>query len=388
MKPVVRRATELLTKKFGVDSTAVFSAPGRVNLIGEHTDYNDGFVLPIAIAQRTVVATALRDDALVVASSEGRDDVVTADLTSLNPAAMAGWAGYVLGVVWALGKQGIDLGSMPGVSLAIASDVPAGAGLSSSAAVECSVAVALNDLWNLGLPPHVLASVGQRAENEVVGANTGVMDQMVSMLGAAGNALFLDCRSSEVDHIPCDLSSAGLALVVMDTHVRHSNATSAYGDRRTSCEEAALAMGVSALRDVDSEELERHEGSLDEETYRRARHIVSENDRVLKASVALRARDFKRVGELFRSSHISMRDDYEISSPELDLAVECAEESGALGARMTGGGFGGSAIAIISADRLGELESRLVERFSQKNWPVPQPLVVDASEGARKHHQL
>ena len=151
-----------------------------------------------------------------------------------------------------------------------------------------------------------------------------------------------------------------LALVVMDTHVRHSNATSAYSDRRTSCEEAALAMGVSALRDVDSEELERHEGSLDEETYRRARHIVSENDRVLKASVALRARDFKRVGELFRSSHISMRDDYEISSPELDLAVECAEESGALVARMTGGGFGGSAIAIISADRLGELESRLV----------------------------
>lgn len=388
MSDARERAESLFARHFQADPAGVFSAPGRVNLIGEHTDYNDGFVLPLAISQRTVVAASIRDDGAVVALSEGHGDAVTYDIASLDSADLTGWAAYVVGVVWALAQHRREGSAPRGVSLAICSDVPTGAGLSSSAAVECAVAVAVNELWGLGLEPPALAGLGQKVENDVVGALTGGMDQMVSMLSLADHALFLDCRTDDIEHIPCSWSAAGLALVVMDTGVRHANASSAYGRRRESCEEAAAVLGVPALRDASLTQLQDHQGALGEENYGRARHIVTENARVLDTVDALRARDFETVGALFSQSHLSMRDDYEISCPELDLAVESAQGAGALGARMTGGGFGGCAIALISAELLSHLQGELHHHFSSRGWQVPRVGVVRASAGARVEQAL
>ena len=388
MSDARERAESLFSRHFQADATGVFSAPGRVNLIGEHTDYNDGFVLPLAISQRTVVAASIRADGAVVAVSEGHGDAVTYDIASLDSADLTGWAAYVVGVVWALAQHRREGSTALGVSLAICSDVPTGAGLSSSAAVECAVAVAVNELWGLGLEPQALAGLGQKVENDVVGAHTGGMDQMVSMLSLADHALFLDCRTDYIEHIPCSWSAAGLALVVMDTGVRHANASSAYGNRRKSCEEAAAVLGVPALRDASLTQLRDYQGALGEENYARARHIVTENARVLDTVDALRASDFETVGALFSQSHLSMRDDYDISCPELDLAVESAQGAGALGARMTGGGFGGCAIALISAELLPHLEGELHHQFSSRGWQVPRVGAVRASAGARVEQAL
>ena len=371
----------------------VWSAPGRVNLIGEHTDYNDGFVLPFAIDRRTTVTLGLRDDGVIrVASSftgsSAQVGVAEQPLATLDAAVDAGrvqgWSAYPLGVAWALGRRGADLAAVPGVDLVIDSDVPVGAGLSSSAAIECAVAVALNEVWNLGLARETLVQAGQHAENVVVGAPTGIMDQSASLLGQQGTAVFLDCRTLETRNVPLDLEPNGLVVLVIDTGVHHSHATGGYRDRRASCEAGAAALGVASLRDVGVEDLPRAEGLLDDLTFRRVRHVVTENDRVLQTVATLEREGPRAIGALLDASHVSMRDDFEISVPELDVAVEAAQRSGALGARMTGGGFGGAAIALVPVEHLERVTSAVAAAFAHRGFAAPTTFTVTPSAGARR----
>ena len=369
---------------FGYAPQGVWSAPGRVNLIGEHTDYNEGFVLPFAINRRTVLALGTRDDRVIRVASSFADEVAEIAIADLAPDALGGWSAYVLGVAWALGQHGADLAAVPGVDLYIDSVVPVGAGLSSSAALESSVAVALNDVWQLGFDRPTLAKVGQLAENKAVGAPTGIMDQSASLLGKADGAVFLDCRSLESEVIDLGFAAAGLELVIIDTGVSHDHATGGYADRRASCEKGAAALSVSSLRDVSVDDLARAREILDDETFRRVRHIVTENQRVLDTVRALRDEGPTAIGELLDASHISMRDDFEISVPELDLAVETAQANGALGARMTGGGFGGSAIALIPSGSVSRLQVAIDGAFAEHGFGQPVTFVVSASDGAMR----
>jgi galactokinase len=363
----------------------LWSAPGRVNLIGEHTDYNEGFVLPFAIDRRTIVAAGAREDAVIRVASTFSDDVVEIPLAGLDGArGSAGWADYPLGVAWALGRSGADLAAVPGVDLVIDSNVPVGAGLSSSAAIECAVALALDDLWRLGLARPALARVGQLAENEFVGAPTGIMDQSASLLGEADAAVFLDCRTLASEVVPLGFAAAGLTLLVMDTGVSHSHATGGYGERRASCEAGAAALGVSSLRDLTVDDLPRARAELDDVTFRRVRHVVTENQRVLDVVAALRAEGAAAIGALLDASHTSMRDDFEISVPELDLAVETAREHGALGSRMTGGGFGGAAIALAPLDAVSRIQVAVDGAFAEHGFTAPEVYPVRPSAGAAR----
>ena len=379
------RAEQAFQAEFGIASAGQFSAPGRVNLIGEHTDYNEGFVLPFAIPNRTAVSVRLRSDRLIRVHSVDLAETQEISIDELVPDALSGWSAYPLGVAWALLEGCSQADTVQGVDIAVASEVPLGAGLSSSAALESSVALALNELWGLGLDRVTLALKGQQAENTAVGANTGIMDQMASLMGEAGQAVFLDCRTLTYQLVPCDVASAGLSFVVIDTHTRHSHAGGEYGRRRASCENAAAAAGVSALRDLTMGDLAQLETLVDNETFRRARHIVSENDRVVATVEALRRRDLAQVGSLLVGSHQSMRDDFEISTAELDTQVEVALDAGALGARMTGGGFGGSVIALIATDRLESLRASSVARAAERRMPEPSLSVVVPSAGASGH---
>lgn len=388
------------TAVFGHEPDGLWSAPGRVNLIGEHTDYNLGFVLPFAIDRRTVVGVGLRDDRLLRVASTFADELVEISLDALaglsNDDAgreLSGWSAYVLGVAWALGLDefGGDLAAVPGLDLFIDSDVPVGAGLSSSAAIESAVALALNDVWQLGLDRPTLARVGQRAENIAVGAPTGIMDQSASLLGVRDHAVFLDCRSLEAQVVPLGLDEAGLVVLVIDTGVKHSHATGGYGERRAACERGAAAMGVESLRDVTVADLPRARELLDDVTYRRVAHVVTENQRVLDTVDTLRGDGTETaggplaIGELLDASHRSMRDDFEISVPELDLAVETAVEAGAIGARMTGGGFGGAAIALVKLDDLSRVQVAVDNAFSEHGFAAPDTFVVRASDGAARN---
>jgi galactokinase len=382
--------------RFGHKPAGVWSAPGRVNLIGEHTDYNEGFVLPFAIDRRTLVAAGPRDDAVLrVASTFADEDelyleVPIAELDRLQPlAAELGespleWAAYPVGVAWALGRFGADLAAVPGLDLMFDSSVPVGAGLSSSAAIECAVAVALDELWRLGLTRPQLAQAGRLAENEFVGAPTGIMDQSASLLGTRDAAVLLDCRSLETEQVPLGFADAGLTMLVMDTGVAHEHSTGGYGERRASCEKAALLMGVSALRDLGVDDLDHAEDKLSNETFRRLRHVVTENQRVLDAVAALRERNHAALGGILDASHRSMRDDFEISTPELDLAVEIARDNGALGARMTGGGFGGAAIALVPVDEVSRIQVAVDGAFAEHGYGQPAIFTVGASDGATR----
>ncbi|MEO8095108.1 MAG: galactokinase [Pseudolysinimonas sp.] len=383
-------------ERFGHKPTGIWSAPGRVNLIGEHTDYNEGFVLPFAIDRRTLVAAGPRDDAILRVSSTfaGEDElyleVALAELDQLQPLAEElgesplEWAAYPVGVAWALSRFGADLAAVPGLDLMFDSNVPIGAGLSSSAAIECAVAVALDDLWRLGLSRPELAQAGRVAENEFVGAPTGIMDQSASLLGTADHAVLLDCRSLDTESVALGFAEAALAIVVIDTGVKHEHSSSGYGERRASCEKAALLMGVQALRDLTVDDLDRAEDKLSNETFRRLRHVVTENQRVLDAVAALRANDHAALGELLDASHRSMRDDFEISTPELDLAVELARENGALGARMTGGGFGGAAIALVPLGDVSRVQVAVDTGFAENGYGAPEVFTVTASDGAAR----
>ena len=370
--------------RFNHSPTGLWSAPGRVNLIGEHTDYNDGFVFPFAINRRTVVALSLREDRMIRIASSFADEAIELSLDELFPDNMHGWSAYPLGVAWALGQFGADLRELTGFEVYIDSDVPIGAGLSSSAAFECAVAVALNDTWVQGLDRRTLARVGQLAENRAVGAPTGIMDQSASLLGQADAAVFLDCRSLESEVIPLGFEAAGLELLIIDTKVSHSHATSGYAERRASCAAGASAMGVASLRDLDLDDLARAADVLDDETFRRVRHVVTENQRVLDTVRTLRGHGPTAIGKLLDASHVSMRDDFEISVPELNLAVETARGTGAIGARMTGGGFGGAAIALTPHELVPAVTTAVMHAFAAHGFAVPNLFVVHAADGAMR----
>ena len=371
---------------FGYEPGGLWSAPGRVNLIGEHTDYNEGFVLPFAINRRTVVALALRDDRLARVASSFADEVVEIDLAELSPEHLRGWSAYPLGVAWALGERGADLTAVPGFDIFIESDVPVGAGLSSSAAIECAVAIALNDVWRLRLDRPSLALVGQLAENRVVGAPTGIMDQSASLLGQKDSAVFLDCRSLESEIIDLGFAAAGLVLLIIDTGVSHSHATGGYAERRASCELGARMLGVESLRDLSVDDLPRARELLDDVTFRRVRHVVTENQRVLDTVATLKESGPGAIGDLLDASHRSMRDDFDISVRELDLAVETAQANGAIGARMTGGGFGGAAIALIERGDLSRLQVAIDGAFAEHGFGQPDTFVVTAAKGASREN--
>ncbi len=368
-----------------------WSAPGRVNLIGEHTDYNDGFVLPFAIEYRTTVDLTVRTDhRLRVSSSFDPEPVEVAldDLDDLFPARrdeIVEWARYPLGVAWALlHATSTDPESVPGVDLVFRSDVPVGAGLSSSAAIEGATAVALNDVWGLDQSRVTLAKVGRRAENEAVGAPTGIMDQMASLLGRPDAGTFLDCRTLDAEVTELGFASAGLELVVIDTKVSHAHSTGGYGERRAACERGAQIMGVPALRDLSVSDLPRAQKLMADLTFRRMRHVVTEDQRVLDTVATLRAEGPRAIGALLDASHASMRDDFEISVPELDLAVDTARASGAIGARMTGGGFGGAAIALLDQELVPTVTAAVEAAFARAGFTPPHIFTVRPSEGARR----
>jgi galactokinase len=313
----------------GREPAQIWAAPGRVNLIGEHTDYNGGFVLPIAIDRFTTVAAGADDD-----------DVLRCH--SLEVADDSGWTKYVDGVVQALAAEGVRVG---GADVLVTSTVPTGAGLSSSAALEVGTAAALSALAGSELEPRRLAQVAYRAETEFVGVPVGIMDQTVVAAAQQGHAVFLDTRSLDIEHVPFDPSSAGLHVVVVDSGVRRALDDGRYAERRKECEAAAAALGVDQLRDATLEQVEN--APMDHKLKCRARHVVTEDERVLRAVDLLRARDLTGLGPLLLASHASLRDDFEVSIPELDRVVDVAMARGAVGARMTGGGFGGCAIALV-----------------------------------------
>ncbi|WP_022886052.1 galactokinase [Glaciibacter superstes] len=368
--------------RFNRRPAGLWSAPGRVNLIGEHTDYNEGFVFPFAIDRRTVIALGLRDDRLIRVASSFAEEAIELCLEELFPENLSGWSAYPLGVAWALGQFGANLGELKGFEVFIDSEVPIGAGLSSSAAIESAVAVALNDVWRLNLDHRTLARVGQLAENRAVGAPTGIMDQSASLLGRADAGVFLDCRSLESEVIPLGFDAAGLELLIIDTKVSHSHATGGYAARRASCEAGAGALGVDSLRDLDIDDLPRAAEVLGDETFRRVRHVVTENRRVLDTVRTLREQGPTAIGALLDASHTSMRDDFEISVPELDLAVETARLAGAIGARMTGGGFGGAAIALTPHALVPAVTAAVMAAFDARGFATPDIFVVHAADGA------
>ncbi|NYI97662.1 galactokinase [Streptomonospora nanhaiensis] len=382
------RLAEAFAEAHGAPPAGVWHAPGRVNLMGEHTDYNDGLVLPMALPWGVMLALTPTDDGAVEVRSAQRpgEDVrfTTADLDARSP--VTGWASYVAGVFWAAREAG-HLPPGAGARIVLDSDLPIGAALSSSAALECAVLLALADAHGLDLAADrpAMAAIARRAENAYVGAPTGILDQSASLRCTEGHALFLDCRTGLGSNVPFGLKESGLRLLIMDTKVEHQlkDSTSGYAVRRDECERAAAALGVPALRDV--EDLNTALPRLDDPVLAdRVRHVVTEIHRVNAAVGLMRAGAVGDIGALFTASHLSMRDQFEISTPELDLAVETAVAAGARGARMTGGGFGGSAIALVPDDRLAEVERAVADAFAARGWTLPDQRVALPSPGARR----
>ena len=381
MTSSAQSAAEHFEKQFGYAPAGVWSAPGRVNLIGEHTDYNEGFVLPFAIDRRTYAAVGKRSDQLARVASAFSGELVEFEISEIQRDKVSGWSAYPLGVAWSL----IQAGAKPqGFDLYVDSNVPVGAGLSSSAAIECSVALALNELWGSGFSRSVLAKVGQRAENEIVGAPTGIMDQTASLFGELDHAVFLDCRTLDAKAIALSLKENGLEIVVMDSSVAHRLTDGGYASRRQACQDAAEIMGVTSLRDVTLEKLEASKDLLGDVVYKRARHVVTENERVTKTVELLSSSGPKSIGHLMNESHVSMRDDFQISITELDVAVETAISQGAVGARLTGGGFGGAAIALIDAGKVASLSAAVLDKFLDQGFEKPEIFTVTADEGAKR----
>jgi galactokinase len=353
-------------------------APGRVNLIGEHVDYNNGLVLPFALPFATTTRVSRRDDNLVHVRSDG----VGAEefQVASEPADVTGWAAYVAGVIWALRSAGHEV---PGLDISIASDVPTGAGLSSSAALTCSVGAAIDDELGLGLSRVEIAGIARRSENDYAGAPTGPMDQLVSMLGEEGHVLLLDCRSLDSRSIPFALDDSGLVLQLIDTLARHALVGSEYADRRADCEAAATALGLDSLRDAGVAQL----ADLDSERLqRRAHHVVSEIQRVKDVVDLLDERQPADIGACLTASHESLRDDFEVSCPELDVAVDAAVAAGALGARMTGGGFGGCVISLCRVEDSERVKSEVAQAYANKGWS--DPVVWEARPSAGAHRKL
>jgi len=386
------RASGLFRERFGGEPDGVWLAPGRANLMGEHTDYNDGFVLPFALGQGVTAAAARNPGRiragkrrLTLCSRQQPSDMIEVDLDGLAPGRVTGWAAYPAGVAWALEAAGHRV---PGACIAIDSDVPAGAGLSSSAALECATALALTSLGGLDVPRAELVTIARRAENEFAGVPTGIMDQSASLLCRAGHALLLDCRSLESAQVPFDPAAAGAGLLLINTRARHELSDGEYGQRRAECEEAARRLGIPSLRfltgvaDTDS--------LTDPVLRRRARHVVTDNQRVLEVVALLRAPPgasadtYREIGRLLAQAHVSLRDDFEVSWPEADAAVEAAVAAGASGARMIGGGFGGSVLALVPATARGAVRDAVTAAFARHGWTAPEFLDAVPSDSARQ----
>jgi galactokinase len=387
------KAAALFRSQFGQEPDGVWMAPGRANLMGEHTDYNDGFVLPFALGQGVTAAAAVASGSsssrrLVLCSRQEPGTAVSVDLDGLAPGQVTGWAAYPAGVAWALEAAGHRV---PGTRVAIDSDLPVGAGLSSSAALECATALALTALAGVEIPRPDLVTIARRAENEFVGVPTGIMDQSASLRCQAGHALLLDCRSLEVAQVPFDPAAAEAGLLLINTRADHVLSDGEYGERRAECEEAARRLGIPSLRyltnpaDVDR---------LDDPVLRRrARHVVADNGRVLEVVKLLRSLSgpgpaavdaYGEIGRLLTQAHASLRDDFEVSWPEADATVEAALAAGAAGARMIGGGFGGSVLALVPSAVDGAVRVAVTETFARHSWTPPDFLSAVPADAARR----
>lgn len=367
----------------GHGPAAVAAAPGRVNLIGEHLDYNGGRCLPIALPHATYAALGRREDRTLTLTSRQMSGPVEIPLDDLRPGSVEGWGAYVAGVVWALGQAGWEV---PGLDVVVDSRVPIGSGLSSSAALECAVAVALAAALDVPDSAEVrrrLAESCVRAEAEMAGAPTGGMDQGVALFARAGHALLLDFADGSARQLTWSPDDEDLALLVVDTRVSHTLTGGGYASRRTDCESAARALGVSTLREAQGR-VDALEQLSEPRLRRRTRHVLAEMDRVDAAVHALERADQAALGPLLDASHDSLRDDFEVSCPELDLVVETCRRRGALGARMTGAGFGGSAIALLRADDLDDVALAVATAFDEQGWRPPGFLRSPASDGARR----
>jgi galactokinase len=370
-----QRVTAEFTQRFGSPPDAIVRAPGRVNLIGEHTDYNDGFVLPMAIDRAIWIALRPRPDRLVVAHSLDFDETAEFDLDRLET--QSGWMEYLKGVAWSLQDAGYTL---RGFDAVITGDVPIAAGLSSSAAWELAAARAFSVTSDFAWDAAKMALLAQRAENQWVGVNCGIMDQMISAAGQADHALLIDCRSLETQSVPLPSNTV---VIVLDTATRRGLVDSAYNERRSQCEVAAKFFGVKALRDVTMDQLNENRDQLDRVVYRRARHIIGENDRTLQAAEAMKRGAAIELGQLMQLSHMSLRDDFEVSSRELNIMVECAEhQAGCYGARMTGAGFGGCAVALVRQDAAEAFSAGVAVEYQAETSLNPNIYVCTASNGA------
>ena len=365
----------------GRPPAGVWSAPGRVNLIGEHTDYTEGVVFPFAIDRRAFLAADRNDDDIVRIQSLQQPDVVEVALADLDPKGDHHWSSYVLGSVWALRDAGHDV---HGLDIVLDSTVPVGSGLSSSAALECGTLLAAAGLYDIPVDGYPFALLAQRGENQYVGMPCGSMDQTASMMGKDGSALFYDTQNGEIVNEPFEPGKAGLALVVIDTRAHHALADGEYAKRRAACEEATAQLGIPSLRHLTLDSLDDALARLDADLGRHVRHVVTENARVFAARKALQDGDYVELGRLLDASHTSLKDDFRVSADELDVAVDAARSAGALGARMTGGGFGGSAIALISTDRIDKLSDAVRSAYVHHSYNEPSIWVVEPSDGAHQ----
>lgn len=382
-QPHLAEHLDAFTQVFGTQPDGVWAAPGRVNLIGEHTDYNDGYVLPFALPHRTYAVAARRTDQVLRVHSANSGHTVEYQLDQLDPAAAHGWSAYAAGVFWALDRGGYAL---VGVDLLVVTEVPQGAGLSSSAALECAVAQAAAELSGHQIQRLELARIAQYAENAFVGMPCGLMDQMVAMLGRPGHAVLFDTRIGEAEHV--GFSTAAAQLLVIDTKAPHRLVEGEYAARRAQCQRAAEMLGLTTLRELNDEgapELEQVLAGLEDQVLiRRVRHVVTENQRVLEMIAALRAGDLGHAGQLMNASHASLRDDYQVSVEEVDLAQQTLTSNGAYGARITGGGFGGCVIALTDSAETERLQQAVERAYEEAGYTAPEAFVAPPSAGAHR----